>query len=375
MVPPSARLGWIEFAAAANRRISSETALRSDYSQARKRKRRRAAQAHPCGTATHRATPKAVLMRAFVGIADACVGSMQSHDSSSRVGLAPAWSVLALQRARHGGSLPRWNRLERTAAAAIVPLSIWLGCVLLASTTIWSWLTALVVAPLGIGGIVMLRRSALGRRWRARVTSDRREWAASELRGALMARMTTPQRIELQSLEELVEHLRAQPIAMACPQQVAGARIIARLDSLVCMYADLAIELEGTLGAFATTADDLPGFVEAGTSLELHERSATYVRITELRVQAREQCRRRIGRLRADLHGIGQVVRLVHEQALAAGLSRDEVARQLNDILDEAELVREVGEEVDALTMSVPARNGFASLQQPNARAVLSAAS
>lgn len=312
-------------------------------------------------------------MMSPVGIADAWLGSMQSHASSSRVGLAPAWSVLALERARHDGAVPRWNRLERAICAAIVPVSIWIGCILLASTSLWSWLTALVVAPLGIGGIMMLRRSGVGRRWRARAESDRREWAACELRGTLMARMTSAQRIELQSLEELVEHLRAQPIAMACPQQVAGARVIARLDWLVSLYVDLAIELEDTLAAFATTADDLPGYVEPGTSLEVHARSATYVRITELRVQAREQCRRRIGRLRAELRGIGQVVRLVHEQALAAGLSRDEVARQLNDILDEAELVREVGEEVDAVTMHVPPRSAFASPQKSDAQAVLSA--
>jgi hypothetical protein len=285
---------------------------------------------------------------------------MQPHASSRPAGLAPAWSILALERAAHDRAPTRWSRFERIASATIVPLSIWIGCTLLAATHVWSWLMAAIVAPIGIGGILMLRRSGLGLRWRARAEHDRREWAACELRGALMARLTAAQRIELQSLEELVDHLRAQPAAMARSQALADTQVVARLDGLVALYVDLAVELEETIAAFATTADDLPGYVEPGTTVEVHPRSTTYVRITELRVQAREQCRRRIGRLRADLRGIGQVVRLVHEQALAAGLSGDEVARQLSEILDEAERVREAGEEADALTPSLPSRNGYA---------------
>jgi hypothetical protein len=299
---------------------------------------------------------------------------MQPHASPRPVGLAPAWSVLALERVAHDRPPSRWSRVERIISATIVPLSIWLGCILLAATSVWSWLTAAIVAPIGIAGVVALRRSVLGKRWRVRAEHDRREWAACELRGALMGRMTAAQRIELQSLEELVDHLRAQPNTMSRSQQLADARIVARLDGLVALYVDLSIELEETIAAFATTAEDLPGYVDPGTTLEVHPRSATYVRITELRVEAREQCRRRIARLRSDLRGIGQVVRLVHEQALAAGLSGDEVARQLGDILDEAERVREAGEEADALTPSMPSRNGFATLKDA-AQSMLPAAS
>lgn len=293
---------------------------------------------------------------------------MQPLKTSRRVGVAPAWSVVALERTRRGRVPSRWHRLERVTAATIVPLSIGLGCGLLASLSMWSWLTAFVVACVAAACIALVRRSAIGRRWRANTEHDRRDWTACELRGERMARMTPAQRIELQSLEELVEHLRAQPIALASAHELANAGFIERLDGLVGLYVELAVDLEQTIAAFSTTADDLPGYVEPGTTFELSPRSSTYARITELRVQAREECRRRISRLRADLRGIGQVLRLVHEQALAAGLSRDEVARQLAEILDEAELAREARREVDGVALQIPARNGFAA---PNENAML----
>ncbi|HWB73495.1 MAG TPA: hypothetical protein VG755_01040 [Nannocystaceae bacterium] len=284
-------------------------------------------------------------------------------DVSARFSSAvPAWSIIALERARRGRPDSKWARFERIAGAIMAPFSIGFACVLLASISVWSWPLGIAVATMGSVAATLVRRSSFGRSWRERGEIAARDCAAAQLKRELGGRLAPDQREELARLEILVEHVRAQP----GPFGSTAGSLVSRLDGLIVLFVDLALELERSIAAFAATADDVPPSGELAT---LDPSRARYVRIAQLRAQAREMCRRRITRLRADLGGVGQLVRLVHEQTLAAGLSSDEVARQLGEILDEAELARQAREELDGI---VPDREALALATEPRALPVAS---
>ena len=288
-------------------------------------------------------------------------------DASARFSSAvPAWSIIALERARRSRPDSKWARFERIAGATMAPFSICFACVLLASISVWSWPVGIAVATMGSVAATLVRSSAIGRRWRARAEIAARDCAAAQLKRELGGRLAPEQREELARLEILVEHVRAQPGPFGLPDGSTSGSLVSRLDGLIVLFVDLALELERSIAAFAATADDVPPSSELTT---LDPSRARYSRITQLRAQAREMCRRRITRLRADLGGVGQLVRLVHEQTLAAGLSNDEVARQLGEILDEAELARQAREELDGI---VPDREALAVAPEQRALPVAS---
>lgn len=264
-------------------------------------------------------------------------------DASARFSSAvPAWSIIALERARRERGGSRWEHLERIVAATIAPCAITFACALMAAISVWSWPVGIAVATVGSLVATVVRRTAIGRSWREHGEIAARDCAAAQLKRELGARLAPEQREELMRLEILVEHVRAHP----GPLGGTSGSLVSRLDGLILLYVDLALELERSIAAFAATADDVPPSSELATA---DSGRARYSRITQLRAQARELCRRRLTRLRADLGGVGQLVRLVHEQTLAAGLSSDEVARQLGEILDEAELARQAREELDGI--------------------------
>ncbi len=257
----------------------------------------------------------------------------------------PAWSMLAVARARAARPRSGWARYERLASVTLVPFSLGFACMLMAAMSIVSWPVALAVALVGSVVAAKLRGSFVGRSWRERNEQAARECAAVQLKRELQARLPADQREELARLELLVEHVRAQPGPFG--QDGGGSPLVTRLDGLIVTYVDLALELGRSIAAFAATADDVPATDERAA--ELDGTRARYGRIAQLRTQARELCRRRIARLRADLGGVGQLIRLVHEQTLAAGIASDEVARTLGEVLDEAELARQAREELEGV--------------------------
>jgi len=284
---------------------------------------------------------------------DCLVLGMLPDASARLMGAVPAWSIIALERARHTRGRSRWNRFERIASAMMAPFSICFACVLLASISVFTWPVGLAIAAVGALTAVYVRRSPIGRRWRERAELANRDCAAAQLKRELGSRLAPEQREELARLEILVEHVRAQPGPFGIGQGCSGSPLVSRLDGLIVLFVDLASELERSIAAFAATADDIP----AGGELAVAATGVRYSRIAQLRVQARELCRRRITRLRGDLGGVGQLIRLVHEQTLAAGLSRDEVARTLGEILDEAELARQAREEVEGMVLDADERS------------------
>lgn len=258
---------------------------------------------------------------------------------------APAWSMIALERARAARPRPGWPRFERVVSVAWGPLLIASACVVMTLTAALPWPIALGIAVMGAVVTTKVQRSAVGRRWRARNDEISRQHEAAVLKSALVSRLPAEQRHELARLEVLVEHVRARP-GMFDAQPGAGASVVDRLDALIVTYVDLALELERSVAAFAVTAEDLPGIDER---VDLQGSRPAYERIARLRAQARAQCHRRIARLRADRGGVGQLIRLVHEQTLAAGIAGDEVARVLGEVLDDAELARAAREELDGV--------------------------
>lgn len=269
------------------------------------------------------------------------------------VSRAPRWSMLALEREvalleRRG----QQSRYEHERTRVLVPVAVGastvVGLVALAGLLVAVGLVAAIALAFAV-----MSRLQVARRWNERQRLVRRDGEALRLRSRLVAKLHREHRDELECLVALVENVRAHESVRAGAGR-ATSTLVARLDSLLLSYVERAIEVRGVAAGFAVTLDDEPRLVEPAAAGQPDERAVEPERrralqILALRRRARELCRRRIERMERELLCIGQLVRLVHEQALASGLSHDELSGLLADVLDEAEHARQAREEVDAV--------------------------
>lgn len=277
------------------------------------------------------------------------------------VSRAPRWSMLALQRevALLEHRSPRScdeHELARVLVPVAVGASTVVGLVALAGLLVAVGLVAAVALAFAV-----VSRLQVSRRWGERQRLVRLDGEALRLRARLVAKLHREHRDELECLVALVENVRDHESVRAGPSR-ASSTLVARLDALLLSYVERAIEVRGVAAGFAVTLDDEPRLVEPVPVGEPDERAVEPERrralqILQLRRRAREMCRRRIERMERELMCIGQLVRLVHEQALASGLSHDELSGLLADVLDEAEHARQAREEVDAV-LGERARHG-----------------
>src|SRR5438132_1413658 len=101
----------------------------------------------------------------------------------------PAWSIIALERARRAQPRSKWVRVERFAGAMLAPFSICFACVLLASISVLGWRVGIAVAAVGSRAATAVRRSSVGRGWRERAEQASREWCAAQLRREVESRL------------------------------------------------------------------------------------------------------------------------------------------------------------------------------------------
>jgi hypothetical protein len=215
------------------------------------------------------------------------------------------------------------------------------------------WVVSIAFAVAATGALLSVMRLPATQRWRVRQETGRRDHEAVRTRSRLVTLMHREERAELERLSLLVENVREHERLRRCGQP---AVLETRLDAILLSYVDRAIELRGVSAAFSATRCDEPGLPRLCEVLDEHEPETKVeqdraFRIFHLRESARNGCRRRIRRLRGELETIGQLVRLVHEQTFCSRLPCHELSELLADVLDEAELTREAGEEA-ALAMA-----------------------
>jgi hypothetical protein len=269
------------------------------------------------------------------------------------VARAPRWSMLALHRelalqVRHGQlAEPRHGLTRRVLAPISVGPATVVGLVALGGFLLAMGLVAAIAMAFAI-----VARLEVTKRWSERQRLAHLDHEALRLKARLVAKLHREHREELECLVALVENVRDHEGLR--PDAGRGAStLVARLDALLLSYVERAIEVRGVAAAFAVTVDDEPKLAEPSQVAEGTDRASEAERrrafqILHLRTRAREMCRRRIERMERELVSIGQLVRLVHEQALASGLGHDELAGLLADVLDEAEHARLAREEVEA---------------------------
>jgi hypothetical protein len=279
------------------------------------------------------------------------------------MGRAPRWSMLALQREvavmqRRGELPPEQGLARRVLVPAAVGAATVVGLVALGGLLVALGLVAAVAAA-----FALIARLQVTQRWCERQRLVQLDHEALRLRSRLVSRLHREHRDELECLVALVENIRDHETIRSGPCR-APSTLMTRLDALLLSYVERAIEVRGVSAGFAVTLDDEPKLVDPAAAMgseaanEPEERRA--LQILHLRRRAREMCRRRIDRMERELACIGQLVRLVHEQALASGLTHDELSGLLADVLDEAEHAREAREEVEAAL--VEARQGVSTL-------------
>jgi hypothetical protein len=267
------------------------------------------------------------------------------------MGRAPRWSVLALHREtavlqRRGQLPPESGLARRVLVPAAVGAATVVGLVALGGLLVALGLVAAVAMAFAV-----VARLQVTQRWCERQRLVQLDHEALRLRSRLVSRLHREHRDELECLVALVENIRDHEALRFGPAR-APSTLVARLDALLLSYVERAIEVRGVAAGFAVTLDDEPKLVdpvptsESEVGNEPERRRA--LQILHLRRRAREMCRRRIDRMERELACIGQLVRLVHEQALASGLTHDELSGLLADVLDEAEHAREAREEVEA---------------------------
>jgi hypothetical protein len=267
-------------------------------------------------------------------------------------GRAPRWSVLALQREADAqlrrGPAPRDER--RLVGRVLVPIAVGMSTMIGLVALGGPWVALGLVAAVALA-FAIVARLQVTRRWCERQRLIQLDHDALRLRSRLVSRLHREHRDELERLVMLVESVRELEHGRVGPGR-ATSTLVARLDALLLSYVERAIEVRGVATGFAATLDDEPRLIEpmapeaGGRTGEPERRRAQ--QILSLRTRARELCRRRIERIERELACIGQLVRLVHEQALASGLTHDELTGLLADVLDEAEHARQAREEVEA---------------------------
>jgi hypothetical protein len=274
------------------------------------------------------------------------------HDGGS-LARAPRWSMLALHRemalqVRQGPPPEPKHGLGRRVLAPIsVGAATVVGLVALGGFLVAMGIVAAVAMTLAV-----VTRLQVIRRWSERQRLAHLDQEALRLKGRLVAKLHREHREELECLMALVENVRDHEGLRADAGRGAST-LVARLDALLLSYVERAIEVRGVAAAFAVTVADEPKLPEPtqvtdGTDRISEAERRRAFQILHLRTRAREMCRRRIERMERELVSIGQLVRLVHEQALASGLGHDELAGLLADVLDEAEHARQAREEVEA---------------------------
>lgn len=202
----------------------------------------------------------------------------------------------------------------------------------LAMGTVATMSAALALRPIG----VFLERTMAQR------AAARRQRRAALLRESLTSRLGDEHRKELAKLETMVDCVRTR-----CEPGSgrSGPSLLDRLDSLLIVFVDRAIELRTVETALALSG---PGSSDAFGPASQEGTDVRTTELARLRGQARARCGARLSVLRGELNQIGHVVRLAHEEVLAASLSEVEVSPALRDAIDEVALARYAWDEVEA---------------------------
>lgn len=267
---------------------------------------------------------------------------------------APRWSLMALERDAAqriaAGDVASLGLARRVLVPSAVGAASVVGLMALAGL-----LVAVGVASTIVLALAVVMRLRVTQRWCERQRLAQLDHDAGRLRAHLLTKLRREHREELECLTMLVDNVREHETLRTGHGRTVST-LVARLDALLLSYVDRAIEVRRVAAAFAVTLDDEPTLPQAGKAdeaadaMEEPERRRCF-QILHLRTRARELCRRRIQRMERELASIGQLVRLVHEQALASGLPHDELASMLAEVLDEAEHARMAREEIDAAMM------------------------
>ncbi len=261
----------------------------------------------------------------------------------------PGWSRLAADREASLRGCQTDGRVEWLGRFVLLPGAAG-SMAFVALTLTIGWVAAIAFAVAATAALGVVCRLPATRRWRIRQDEIRRDQEAVRTRSRLVGLMHREERAELERLSLLVENVREHERLRRCGQP---AVLEARLDAILLSFVDRAIELRGVSAAFSATRSDEPGLPRLSEVLDENEPETAVeqdraFRIFHLRESARKGCRRRIRRLRGELETIGQLVRLVHEQTFCSRLPCQELSELLADVLDEAELAREVGDETAA---------------------------
>lgn len=257
---------------------------------------------------------------------------------------APGWSILAAEREGRSSDGPR-SLARRLGRLPVFPCV----AVVLAILSIGSWAAGVLVVLVTAAFVAFMSRLPTTRRWRERRDATRRHREALELRAQLASQLPEAHRQELVYLESLVEGVRN-----AGSGAFSSSPLVARLDGLLLVFVDLALELRRVGAGFSRTAHATPAFGTTpapGDDGECSE-AMRLRRIARLRVRARDKCRARLDLLKNELAGIGQLIRLAHEQSLASRVPDAELARTVADVLDEAEHAWQARAEADAVVCS-----------------------
>jgi hypothetical protein len=266
----------------------------------------------------------------------------------------PGWSRLAADRDAAIRATSTDGRVEWVGRYVLLPGAA--GSMALTALTLTiGWVAAIAFGVVAGAALTVVLRLPATQRWRQRQEALRLDQDAIRIRSRLVTLMHREERAELERLSLLVENVREHERMRHYGQPAA---LESRLDAILLSFVDRAIELRGVSAAFSATRSDEPGLPRLCEVLDDHEPETALeqdraFRIFHLRESARKGCLRRIRRLRAELETIGQLVRLVHEQTFCSRLPCHELSELLADVLDEAELTREAGEETAAALRDV----------------------
>lgn len=252
----------------------------------------------------------------------------------------PRWSRLALERELGLGGRSHLELDTFGDRLSRVPIFACLAGAL-AVLAIGSWALALLTVTGAVVILLLLLQLPVTRRWQQRRLSARLDREAASLRTELSARLAGEQRAELGRLEVLVDDVRAREAPPPSGEKRTASPLVARLDALLVLFVDLALELRRVSVGVSMTRGSAPRIVAPDPTRGK--------RLARLRVRARARCLERIGRLESELTEIGELVRLVHEQSLASRVPDEELSRTVAEILDDAERAWQAHAEVDAL--------------------------
>jgi hypothetical protein len=262
----------------------------------------------------------------------------------------PRWSLLALER-NGTRAISRATGLSPRAHPPVFAIFV----AVLGGLAAGSWIVATLASVCTFAVVTGVLRLPAMRRWIASQELVHRHREAFALRSELASFLTEPLRSELARLESLVDAIRWRESRRG--GKGVESPLLRRLDGLLMLYVDLAIEVRTASVGIAMTADTGPCVSPApdGCDAGEDENGTRSHRIARLRIRARDRCRGRIDRLNHELAEIGQLVRLVHEQSLTSRFLDPDLEQTLADVLDEAEHAWQAHAEVDAVVGRDPA--------------------